>query len=410
MRTWVFILGEPVGGGSGGVGGRAGTSNAGGAAGGGASGGQKKVTVLSRQLIAANLLKMPLEDAKKLSAREWTALMPTVPWKKFYYYYYIVPLAQLCRALNASTTTRANDRKVTRLVKRYMSGCRKVLGVPFMKEKTIFHRLPHVVKQAADYGGTVNNASTRPFEARHRGPKQTNTNKKEGHNQMVQRENLVQALQVLARGSEFSTVRLSGRGTGATVVDEDKKVVAGPKLVSLIERRYSSLNPYLTSVATAKAQGSSIAVVDTDVVARLEISPGRVDCVKPFLHSRGRRPLQVALAVDPPPNGAPASVRREDSEEEEAVVVPSALDYTRTVALFGAATPALGWYTSGDGECDDPLLAFRSARYFTPGPRRSPKRQAMVTMWGWPLAGQGGQGGNRVPAGSRVSVELPGGR
>ena len=112
------------------------------------NGSKKKVPPISRQLIAANLLKIKLEDAKKYTSQEWAAKMPTVPWRKFYHYY-IVPLAQLCRALNASTTTRANDQMLRRLVRRYTSGCRKVLGVPFMREKTIFHRLPHVIHQAA---------------------------------------------------------------------------------------------------------------------------------------------------------------------------------------------------------------------------------------------------------------------
>lgn len=119
-----------------------------GATGNSVRGRKKKVPPLSRQLIAANLLKIKLEDAKKFTAQDWAALMPTVPWRKFYHYY-IVPLAQLCRALNTSTTTRANDKKLRRLMRRYVSGSRKVLGVPFMKEKTIFHRLPHVIHQAA---------------------------------------------------------------------------------------------------------------------------------------------------------------------------------------------------------------------------------------------------------------------
>lgn len=60
-------------------------------------------------------------------------------------------------------------------------------------------------------GGAAKNFGVRNFEAKHQDPKQTNTNHKESHLQMVERENYMLGLQFLASGEEWTAYEVQGK-------------------------------------------------------------------------------------------------------------------------------------------------------------------------------------------------------
>lgn len=123
------------------------------------------------------------------------------------------------------------------------------------------------------YGGSVRNGSTRSFEARHQIPKRTLTNMKDGHLQQVRRQNLIQAMQLMARGESWDAYYVNPDGIVETV-----KVKAGPKLQKLLQH-YPKLCPHASSIAATKGHQSTIVMRDDSLYLNLHVSYKNVECV-----------------------------------------------------------------------------------------------------------------------------------
>ena len=113
---------------------------------------KRRVPLIGRKLISANLSGTKLDEARGKTSEEWKVIHSRANWEDFYYKY-IVPLAKLCRALRKSYTTRQNDDELVKLAKEYTRGFRELFGREYMVSKGLWHRLMHIIHQAPGRGG-----------------------------------------------------------------------------------------------------------------------------------------------------------------------------------------------------------------------------------------------------------------
>ena len=240
------------------------------------------------------------------------------------------------------------------------------------------------------YGGSLRNATTRVFESKHQAAKRTNTNRKEGHVQQVRRQAFLQAVQHIARGDPWEAVVVDPK-TG--LVTETKLCFPGPKLVELIRAKYPSLNPYISSTATVKDQGSSISVQDDEVFHNLSLTRDNVD---PRLAVRGeasRRPALVRIQEEVAEEGGLSSLlHMEPGSRNSVVVCPPPSQYLAAASVFPGAGLVAGWYKEVN------VCAYKALDVFPRGVAvGDPRRQKILSLVG------------ALGVGSYVTVSLPSG-
>lgn len=154
-----------------------------------------------------------------------------------------------------------------------------------------------ISKSLAGVGGSCANSTVRPYEAKHQTPKNTNTNCKESHLQMTDRENLVQTFQFMAAGEEWDAYEVD---MAHKLVVRKHVVKAGPALMELIKTCYPKLDINSDSLAMRRDQGSSIAVNDADLAVGFDLSPDRVKLKQVIVRHKqtNKRPVKVDLVDD----------------------------------------------------------------------------------------------------------------
>ena len=113
-------------------------------------------------------------------------------------------------------------------------------------------------------------------------------NRREAHLQQLDKQNLLQALGVAARGESWEAVYEDEQGRAVLVL-----LSAGCRLQELVREYFPTLDPYASSAAVRKGQGSSIEVRDEGVYAQLVLSPARVACAGVCRDKVHRRPAPV---------------------------------------------------------------------------------------------------------------------
>lgn len=235
----------------------------------------------------------------------------------------------------------------------------------------------------------MRNATTRPFESTIRATKAINTNRKEGHLQQVRRQAFLQAIHHIARGDPWDAV----------VVDKQTKRVVkvvrcfpGPKLVDLITKKYPSLNPYVSSTATAKDQGSSISVQDDEIYRNLSLNKELVSCRVAFRGEASRRPMEVQLQLAGQAGEEVRSITtHRQGVRNSTVLCPPVAQYEAARALFNQPPMPAGWYRPHN------LLAYKALDVRSIAPAGDPKGFKMFTITG------------ELDCGNYVTVSLPSG-
>ena len=225
------------------------------------------------------------------------------------------------------------------------------------------------------------------FESSVQDPKRTLTNNRESHLQMVNSQNMEQALQVIARGDSWEASCVDpSTGTVTT-----KLTSAGPKLVDLLLSKYPKLNPYTTSVATVRGQGSQIAVQDDRVVLNMTLTPNRVACRLVVVTPQGKRP---ALVQKDSSSGALSTV---PAGPNRTVPVPLVTVYSKALEQFpDCCFPPTSWYAS------TAFVAFREMAVYNDAPCGDPRRHEIGKLVGWKEV--------LCSGGSHVRVNLQGSR
>ena len=103
-----------------------------------------------RNALACRLMSETMDDKGGWRADDWKTYYDAVPWRNFFLMY-IVPLAQMMRGLTSvyqSRETLQEGGVLDSWIKKYIIGCRVVMGEDFLRRKGIFHRLRHLTQQA----------------------------------------------------------------------------------------------------------------------------------------------------------------------------------------------------------------------------------------------------------------------
>lgn len=102
--------------------------------------------------LKCNLLNIPYADKKGWRSAQWESFWKdeeAIPWRRVFTEY-IRPLGTMMRAFSTVYQKRADlmeNGKLDLVIKEYISGAIVVLGAEFVAQKTIFHRLRHLLPQ-----------------------------------------------------------------------------------------------------------------------------------------------------------------------------------------------------------------------------------------------------------------------
>jgi len=208
---------------------------------------------------------------------------------------------------------------------------------------------------------------------------------------MVESLNFQQALQVLARGDGWEAVVVDPEASPAV---STKTVFPGKKLKELITQCYPKLNPYVTSIATAKEQGSSIAWQDDSVVASMTIKPSTLSCRTAVFSTTARRPLPVLLTA-PQPTGVLQLTTGDNGRTVGSIPSPGA--YSRMIASHPLVPfPPVADYSRST------FTAYRYLVVYSDVATYDPRRVIITKLRGWIEGFTSG--------GSQVRVNLGNGR
>ena len=175
----------------------------------------------------------------------------------------------------------------------------------------------------------------------------------------------------MARGQKWSAAYADSE-TGEI---KTKKVSAGKLLQELVKERYPSLNPYFSSSAVSKDQGSSISVVDEDVYIQLCVSRERVDCRTRYTNTSQKRPKIVVCS--------PGDTSDWEWVEKRSIYLPTAAVLEASRSFFAnesgeAAFPEEKWFQ------DDDLLGYRTLNvYPNRAISKTLKRHRLCQLSGW---------------------------
>ena len=214
----------------------------------------------------------------------------------------------------------------------------------------------------------MRNSTCRQFEAKIRHYKRRKISVRLYNLQMLDVDNIQQAVGFMGRGESWV----------AHYVDCDNSVVAatvkaGPKLVEMIAHHFPELNPFASSVATVKAQGSAIAVEDEDAFIHWQLDCDRVSCRGGYGDHQGKR----FLVVPPPERGVQ---KGEDVvwAGDGKVELPRKELIGLSQSLFeDEGFPDDDWFCSGN------LQAFRELHVLTAGNGKSEPRHQLASITGW---------------------------
>jgi hypothetical protein len=181
------------------------------------------------------------------------------------------------------------DGRVEQLTAACYSGYRRVFGEKDMLTRSLFDRGKRVAEQAQRMGGAPQETSSARFEAVHQRPKQRTThNSKDVQSQFIARENTVQALAYAAEGNEWECFELLPPGTSPARPGDPsrrgvviRRVRAGAKLRDLINKHFTALNPYSSSVALRKRESYLTARDDDRIYKQLQLSTASTHLRKP---------------------------------------------------------------------------------------------------------------------------------
>ena len=168
------------------------------------------------------------------------------------------------------------------------------------------------------------------------------------------------------------------------------KVCAGTKLQQLIRKHFPTFNPYLSSTATVKDQGSSISVVDDDIYVRLVLTSDLVETKHAHRNPTTKRPAKVKLS-NPDWGWLWGDSHTVYLPTEEAIL-------TCREHFSDHSFPSEEWFES------DCLEGYRVLNIFSGGAEsQGQARRMLLSLVGWPQSSR--ESGDGAPKGSRVFLQ-----
>lgn len=231
------------------------------------------------------------------------------------------------------------------------------------------------------YGGSCRNTSTATYEAKHQAPKRTLVNRKEAHLQQVRKQNVVQTLQFVASGEQWQALELD---TSGKFVVRERTVEGGEDLRRLVLDHYPELNPFTTTTATARDQGSTISVRDEDIFLSVEITSF---ICKNLAKSTSRGTAKVVDFAATPGTGQVVW------ENNTTIFLPTAARVRSCLPHFPGTFPGSEWFRDPSKN----LRAYRQVDVYCKPDHPKVKPPYLFSIFGW-----GSKGGRR----SRVLVQL----
>ena len=170
---------------------------------------------------------------------------------------------------------------------------------------------------------------------------------------------------------------------GTKTVEKITRRGAGPKLVQFIRTHYPKFHTYMSSVATVKDQGSSIAVQDDTVYVMTNLNESRVACHQPYRtahHRQAHLPVRLDDDTPPTPENMILLHRGDMRRYNLHIIAPSLLRYKESSTMLDESDslPVEEWYTS-------PLQAYEVMKVYNDVDPLDIRRTETHSLHGWPI-------------------------